>query len=142
MNILDIMLIIVMLLIFLGGLILGVVAMKDSEVGFGIIAILFGMFIAGLFGLSFVVLDKGSGSTVGEITSVDKNFYGTTAVWIKTSENTQEKYCVEDETVAEEAKELLGKKVKISYGERVGLYSTGSCHQAPIDKIEEIEVDV
>lgn len=141
MNILDIMLIIVMLLIFLGGLILGVVAMKDSEVGFGIIAILFGMFIAGLFGLSFVVLDKGSGSTVGEITSVDKNFYGTTAVWIKTSENSQEKYCVEDETVAEEARELIGKKVKIYYGERVGLYSTGSCNQAPVDKIEEIEED-
>ena len=37
------------------------------------------------------------------------------------------------------AKELIGKEVKISYGERVGLYSTSKCHQAPIEKIEEIK---
>ena len=34
--------------------------------------------------------------------------------------------------------ELIGKEVKVEYGTRVGLYSTGRCSSAPIEKIEEI----
>ena len=93
---------------------------------------------AGVFLLPFVVIDKGSGATIGEITSVDKNFYGTTALYVKTSETTQEEYCIEDEFVAAQAKEYIGKKVKISYGSRVGLYSVAKCSQAPVTYIEEI----
>jgi len=37
------------------------------------------------------------------------------------------------------AKELMGQTVKISYGERIGLYSTGKCSQAPIENIELIK---
>lgn len=86
----------------------------------------------------FAVIDKGAGSTIGEITSVDKNFFGTTAVYIKTSETNQEKYCIEDKAVVEQVQGLIGKKVRVYYGERVGLYSTGKCSQAPINKIEEV----
>lgn len=86
--------------------------------------------------LPFIHLDRGSGSTIGTITSVDKNFFGTTAIYIKTSETEQENYCIEDEKIAEQAKELIGKEVKVDYGTRMGLYSTGRCSSAPIKKIE------
>lgn len=87
----------------------------------------------------FVVLDKSSGATVGTITSVDKDFFGTTSVYVKTSETEQEQYCVEDYEVVLQAKELIDQKVKISYGERVGLYGFGRCKSAPIEKIEKME---
>lgn len=38
------------------------------------------------------------------------------------------------------AKQNIGKKVKISYGTRLGLYPLNKCHEAPIDKIEEVKV--
>ena len=91
-----------------------------------------------VFIISFVNIDKKSGSTVGTITSVDKNFFGTTALYIKTTETTEEQYCIEDNKLAEIAKENIGKKVRISYGTRVGIYSTGACDNAPIDIIEVI----
>ena len=90
--------------------------------------------------LPFVVIDKASGSTLGTITSVDKSFWGTTNLYIKTTENNEEKYCIEfDEELEQTAKDLIGKKVKISYGTRIGLYSTGKCHEAPVEKIELFE---
>ena len=91
-----------------------------------------------VFTISFVNIDKKSGSTVGNITSVDKNFFGTTALYIKTTETTEEQYCIEDNKLADIAKENIGKKVRISYGTRVGIYSTGACDNAPIDIIEVI----
>lgn len=97
---------------------------------------LFGSFI---ILLPFVALDKASGETIGTITSVDKNFFGSTAIYIKTSETEQEEYCAEDKKIIEEAKKNIGKKVKISYGTRVGLYPLKKCHQAPINKLEEIK---
>ena len=42
-----------------------------------------------VFTISFVNIDKNSGATVGTITSVDKNFFGTTALYIKTTETTE-----------------------------------------------------
>ena len=94
--------------------------------------------ILSFVGMFFLVVDKGAGSTIGEITSVDKNFFGTTAVYVKTSETSQETYCIEDEEIVNKAQELIGKRVRIYYGERVGLYSTGKCSQAPVSKIEEV----
>ena len=141
MNFLDIIIIIVLILLTLGALILQFIAV--SEQGYGMIG---GVFITWLvicgfiFCISFVKIDKKSGSTIGTITSVDKNFFGTTAIYIKTSETEQEEYCIEDEEVVEQAKELIGKEVKVDYGTRVGLYSTGRCSSAPIEKIERIGV--
>ena len=86
----------------------------------------------------FFVCDKSSGVTQGYITSVDKNFFGTTAVFIKTSESSQEEYCIEDDKIVDIANENIGKKVRINYGTRVGIYSTGACDNAPIDVIEVI----
>lgn len=139
MNIIDVILIILILIIIVGGLVIAGMAIMDEEIGLGITCIFFAIGLAFLCGLPFIVLDKGSGSTIGEITSVDRNFFGTTALYVKTSENSQEQYCIENEYVVNTAKDLIGKKVKISYGERVGLYSTGRCSQAPIEKIELIE---
>ena len=138
MNIVDFILGVLCLVSFIAGIIFLALGVKDDEVGAGICVMGMCWFIVLILGFPFMVLDRGSGSTVGEITSVDKNFFGTTAVYIKTSETAQEEYCIEDETVAEQAKELIGKKVKVSYGERVGIYSTGRCSQAPIEKIEVI----
>lgn len=89
--------------------------------------------------LPMIVVDPHSGYTVGEITSVDKNTFGSTAVYVKTTNNKEEKYCVETDEKAKEAAELIGKKVKISYGKRIGIYSVSKCDRAPIDSFEETE---
>lgn len=138
MNILDLILGALFLVSSIGGLIWAICAFKDDEFEVGLTILFIGAFIAFFTALPFIVLDKGSGSTIGEITSVDKNYFGTTALYIKTSETAQEEYCIEDEKVALQASELIGKKVKVSYGERVGIYSTGACSQAPIEVIEEL----
>ena len=143
MNFLDILIIIVLIMITLGALILQFMAVSDQE--YGIIGGIFGMWLV-LFGfiffVSFVNIDKKSGSTVGTITSVDKNFFGTTALYIKTTETSEEQYCMEDENLIEIAKENIGKKVRINYGTRIGIYSTGACEDAPVDAITVINEDV
>lgn len=142
MNWLDIILIIVIIIVFIGGLVFSILCWVEHETSLGFGSLFASLVIAGLLILPFVVLDKGSGSTIGIITSVDKNFFGTTAIYVKTSETTQETYCVEfNEKLIEKAKEMIGKEVKISYGERVGLYSTGKCSQAPVEKIEIFEIE-
>ena len=138
MNFLDILMIISGIGIFIGAMVALVWSAKDEELGVGVILTLF-IFAFEIIPIGyFLVIDKGSGSTIGTITSVDKNFFGTTSVYVKTSENSQEQYCVENEDIVNIAKEMIGKEVKISYGERVGLYSTNKCHSAPIENIEVI----
>jgi hypothetical protein len=139
MNFLDIILIILIIVCVVGGIALLILGCTADDAGGGIRLFIVAIFIAGLLVLPFVHIDKSSGSTIGTITSVDKNFFGTTAIYIKTSETSQEKYCIENSDIVEQAKELIGEKVKVSYGERIGLYSTGKCSSAPIDKIEELE---
>lgn len=101
-----------------------------------VLCVVIGGSIAFVLTVPFIALDKSSGSTVGKITSVDKNFFGTTAIYIKVNETKEEEYCAEDEEIIELAKEYIGKYVKISYGTRVGLYHLNQCRQAPIEKIE------
>lgn len=140
MNWLDIILIIIGILILIGGFALLICAVKDDEIGigvFGLVASLVFVFFISI--LPFIIVDRASGVTIGEITSVDKNFFGTDAIYLKVNEATQEKGCIEDKELAKMAQELVGKKVKVTYGTRIGLYSTGSCHTAPIEKIELIE---
>lgn len=140
MNFIDVILIIVLALLTFGALALIVLALRDDEPGFA-----GGMFLTYLVIVAFTcfaawfTIDKKSGSTQGEITSVDKNFFGTTAVYIKVTETKEEIYCVEDENIAEIASNNIGNKVKVSYGTRVGFYSTGACNEAPISKIEILE---
>ena len=92
-----------------------------------------------LFIMPFLALDRANGSSIGVITAVDKNFFGTSKLYIKTSENNEDTYCMENQDIIEQAKELLGKKVKIYYGERVGLYNLDKCRSAPIERIEMSE---
>lgn len=133
MNFLDIIIIIVLILLTLGALILQFMAVSEQEYGMiGGVFITWLVICGFIFCVSFVNIDKKSGSTVGTITSVDKNFFGTTALYIKTTETTEEQYCIEDEKLVEVAKENIGKKVRINYGTRVGIYSTGACDDAPV----------
>lgn len=141
MNWLDILLIIIIVILTLGAIILQFMAVSEQDYAFvGIIFVVW-LIIVGLISLcGWFIIDKASGSTMGIITSVDKNFFGTTAVYIKTTETNEEKHCIEfDEKLENQAKELIGKRVQINYGERVGIYSAGKCHKAPIETIKEIE---
>lgn len=139
MNFLDIIIVVVLILLTLGALILQFINVSEEEYGMiGGVFVMWLVICGFIFCVSFVNIDKNSGATVGTITSVDKNFFGTTALYIKTTETTEEQYCIEDNKLAEVAKENIGKKVKIGYGTRVGIYSTGACDNAPIDIIEVI----
>lgn len=109
----------------------------------GIFVLIASVFIVGMFEVLILspiwVLDRSSGMTIGTITNVDKNYWGSTAIYLKTSETTQEKYCAENEDIIEFAKNNIGKKVKIGYGTRVGFYKLSQCDQAPIIHIERVE---
>lgn len=147
MNWLDILLIIINIIVIVTGIILIPVAIirynNDSWSDMPMIATSYWviyLFLGWLLLIPFIVIDKHSGATIGTITSVDKNFFGTTALYIKTTENKEEEYCIEfDEELETQANKYIGEKVKISYGKRVGFYSTGKCSQAPIEKIELLE---
>lgn len=138
MNFIDIILILLEITAFVGFIFLEVIALKDEEYSFGGGLAITWIVVAGLLLIPFIVIDRHEGATVGTITSVDKNFFGTTAVYIKTIENSEEKYCIENNDLVSIAKENIGKKVRIDYGTRVGLYSTGKCDQSPIDSITAI----
>lgn len=143
MNWLDILLIIINIVLVIVGVAITVYSIREDEIeiviGYWVCWIIVAIFI---LLLPFVVIDKASGSTVGTITSVDKNFFGTTSIYIKTSETTQEKYCIEfNEELENKATELIGEKVKIEYGSRVGFYSTGKCQQSPVERIERIDIN-
>ena len=140
MNWLDIIGILIIVYIKKRRIIIDVIAITDKEYGF-----VGGCFAVSLFLCALVVLifffvcDKSSGVTQGYITSVDKNFFGTTAIFIKTSESSQEEYCIEDDKIVDIANENIGKKVTVKYSKRVGLYSTGRCNQGPIESIKLAE---
>ena len=140
MNFLDIIIIVAILIpATVGALVCQITSIIEKDYEFIIEVFVTWLLIFGfVFTVSFVNIDKKSGSTVGNITSVDKNFFGTTALYIKTTETTEERYCIEDNKLAEIAKENIGKKVRINYGTRVGIYSTGACDNAPVDTIEVI----
>ena len=140
MNFIDVILIIVLALLTFGALALIVLALKDEEPGVaGVMVLTYLVIVAFICFAAWFTIDKKSGSTQGEITSVDKNFFGTTAVYIKVTETNEELYCIEDEDLAEIASNNIGNKVKVSYGTRVGFYSTGACNEAPISNIEILE---
>lgn len=143
MNWLDILLIIINIVLVVVGIVITVCSIKENEIGIAIcnwfILIMVAFFT---IYLPFVVVDRASGSTVGTISSVDKNYFGTTALYIKVSETSEEEYCIEfNEELENKAKELIGEKVKITYGKRVGFYSTGKCHQSPVESIERIDIN-
>lgn len=134
----DFILLAIASIIFLFSIGLSLWMAKDFDFGGCFGAVIFGAILIFIVSIPVLVFDTHSGYTVGEITSVDKNFFGSTAVYIKTTNNKEEKYCVETKEKAEEAASLVGKKVKISYGKRIGIYSVSKCDQAPIDKFEVI----
>jgi len=139
MNWLDIIIIIVIAIITLGAMGVTLMAIQEQETGMIGGVFLTWLILIGICMLPFLTIDKAAGTTIGEITSVDKNFFGTHAIYIKTSETEQEKYCTESLDVTKIAVNNIGKKVKIKYNTRVGLYSTGACSEAPVVKIELVE---
>lgn len=143
MNWLDTLLIIINIVLVVVGVAITVYSIRDDEIeiaiGYWSCWIIVAIFI---LLLPFVVVDRASGITVGTISSVDKNFFGTTALYIKVSETKEEEYCIEfNEELENKAKELIGEKVKITYGKRVGFYSTGKCNQSPVESIERIDIN-
>ena len=141
MNWLDILLIIINIVLVVVGVAITVCSIKEYEIGIAI-CYWFIWLMVSIFTifLPFVVIDRHSGITIGTITSVDENFFGTTSLYIKTTENSEEEYCIEfNGELENKAKELIGEKVKITYGKRVGFYSTGKCHQSPVESIERID---
>ncbi len=139
MNILDIILFLISAVVIVGAIALIVygIVERDEKLVLEVIFISL-LFLTFTLFIPFAAIDFESGATAGEITSVDKSFWGYTKVYIKTTENNEEEYCTDDDGMAELATRVIGKKVKISYGKRVGLYSTSQCHQAPIKSIEFI----
>ena len=140
MNWLDIIGILIIAVIVIGSIVLEVIGISDKEYEFAGGCFAVSLFLCALVVLIFFfVCDKSAGVTQGYITSVDKNFFGTTAIFIKTSESSQEEYCIEDDKIVDIANENIGKKVTVKYGKRVGLYSTGRCNQGPIESIKFAE---
>lgn len=139
MNWLDFIIIFIIAIIALGaiGFIFESIQDQETELIKGVVFVW--LILTGLCMIPFLVIDKASGTTVGEITSVDRNFFGTHAIYIKTSETEQEKYCTEDIDITKIAVNNIGKKVKVKYNTRVGLYSTGACSEAPIVELELVE---
>lgn len=139
MNWLDFIIIFIMAIITLGaiGFIFESIQDQETELIKGVVFVW--LILTGLCMIPFLVIDKASGTTVGEITSVDRNFFGTHAIYIKTSETEQEKYCTESLDITKIAVNNIGKKVKVKYNTRVGLYSTGACSEAPIVELELVE---
>ena len=139
MNWLDIIITIIIAIIALGAMGLTLTAIQEHEVEkIGGVFITW-IILTGICMLPFLTIDKAAGATIGTITAVDRNFFGTTAVFIKTSETEQEEYCIENDEIKKVAVNSIGKKVKVKYGTRVGLYSTGACSEAPVIKIELVE---
>ena len=134
MNFLDILLLMVIIGLTMGMIFLVITCIKDNDVSGAFGSFLVWLAIVGLISLvSFVAFDMRSGSTTGVITSVDRNTFGQShAIYIKTTETT------ESDEIIHHARLLIGKRVRINYGTRVGFYSTGRCHDAPIDSIEEV----
>lgn len=132
----DYILLAIASIVFLFSIGLSLLMAKDYGFGSCLGSIFFGAVLIFIVSIPVIAFDTHSGYTVGEITSVDKNFFGSTSVYIKTTNNNEEEYCVETKEKAEEAASLIGKKVKISYGKRIGIYSVSKCDQAPIDKFE------
>ncbi len=87
MNWLDIIIIIVIAIITLGAMGVTLMAIQEQETGMiGGIFITW-LILTGICMLPFLTIDKAAGTTIGEITSVDRNFFGTHAIYIKTSED-------------------------------------------------------
>lgn len=140
MNWLDVTLIIIGILLIIGSISALIGGIKDGDIAIGITVFVCGMFLIFFISIMpFMVIDKASGITIGEITSVDRNFFGTTALFIKVNEATQEEVCIENKELAKKAYNLIGKRVKVTYGTRVGMYSTGKCYEAPIKSIELVK---
>ena len=137
---LDFVLIAIICIVFCVGIGFCFIAYNENEGDTCFKCFIGTLFMVGMMvSIFFLHLDKKSGYTQGKITSVDKNFFGTTALYIKTSETEQEKYCIEDNKLAKFSEELIGKEVKIHYGTRVGLYSISQCSESPVDKIEVVK---
>ena len=133
---------IVVIILIIGGIGICLWACADKEMGIGLQILSMSLVIAGLiFLFRFVVLDWESGATIGIVTSVDSTRYSNVNFYVKTSEVEQEKYCIDSNDVNKfgDLSEYIGKKVKITYGKRVGVYEATKCKQSPIETITVVE---
>ena len=99
-----------------------------------IIVLLMAMY---MFAIPFIVVDTNNKTIEGILTNVEKNWYGTYTIYIRTDKN--EKYCVENKDIINMANELIGREVIIGKGTREGMYGITKCHEAPITHIERVK---
>ena len=90
-----------------------------------------------IFVIPFIVVDTDNKTIEGTLTNVEKNWYGTYTIYIRTDKN--EKYCVENKDIINMANELIGREVIIGKGTREGMYGITKCHEAPITHIERVK---
>lgn len=111
------------------------------SIGTGIIFFLGNMFFLMLvaYGLirPIVVIDTEPMILDGKIEGVEKNIGGTYTLHFKTDK--REKFCIENEGIAEFAEKHSGEHVIIGKGTREGIYPIGHCQEAPIIHIERVE---
>ena len=121
-------------IIFLLGLI-GCIKNKEG-IDFVVKLIIAYIIFGGICVIAFLVMDNYPGDAAGKVTKVNRNFFGTTAIYVRTSETNEEEYCIEDSELSKKAYGYIGKDIKLHHTARVGLYSSGACSQGPVDRIE------
>ena len=67
-----------------------------------------------MFAIPFIVVDTNNKTIEGILTNVEKNWYGTYTIYIRTDKN--EKYCTENKLIVEFAKKELGREVILGKG--------------------------
>ena len=86
----------------------------------------------------FIVVDKYTGVVTGKIIKISTNYFGTTNVKFRLENGDIDNFCIEDVNVIRTLESIAlntNHKIDLIYNKRVGLYSTGKCHRAPINGI-------
>ena len=138
MNFLDTLLILFISLVFVVTIIIivDIIKTKDFECIVPIIVVWF--MITFMAMTPFIVVDKYTGVVTGKIIKISTNYFGTTNVKFRLENGDIDNFCIEDVNVIRTLESIAlntNHKIDLIYNKRVGLYSTGKCHRAPINGI-------
>ena len=138
MNFLDTLLILFISLVFVVTIIIivDIIKTKDFECIVPIIVVWF--MITFMAMTPFIVVDKYTGVVTGKIIKISTNYFGTTNVKFRLENGDIDNFCIEDVNVVHTLENIAlntDHKIDLIYNKRVGLYSTGKCHRAPINGI-------
>jgi len=139
MNFLDFILILVIVMIFVITVIIIVDCIRKKEFEC-ITPIMIAWLMLTFFFISpFIVMDKYTGYVTGRIIDISNNYFETTNIKFQLENKKIIDLCVEDINVVRNLENIYkynkNQKIDLIYNKRVGLYSTGKCHKAPINGI-------